>query len=617
MPGNKLYFGDNLEVLRDHVDDASVDLIYLDPPFNSNANYNVLFKERSGTAAQSQAEAFRDTWMWGPIAEHAFDEVMLSNEPVSVVMQGLRNWLRESAMMAYLTMMAVRLIELRRVLKPTGSLYLHCDPVASHYLKILLDAVFGPARFLNEIAWKRANAHNFKTRMWPRQQDTILVYARGETFTLNPVYEPYGPEQLKRYRPDEDGRLYTGQDLTVSLVRRLRQFEWRGTKPPPHRSWGASEEQLEYWFEEGRILLKKDGRPRLDGLKVYLDKTKGKQIGSVWTDIDRISNTAAERLGYPTQKPVPLLERIISAGSKPGEVVLDPFCGCGTSVDAAEKLGRQWIGIDVTHYAITLIERRLKKNHPEAKFTVHGRPASLADAEALAARDPHQFQWWAAWYVGAQTYREDKRGPDRGIDGSATFANGPFGYGRIIISVKAGKNVGVDMVRQLQAVMEREKAEMGILITATTPTQPMVNEALGMGFVAKSAHGRLPRLQIVTAADLFAGRLPKLPPLPQALDGARPRRGVSRRVDSRQLSLMLAFNGSDTLKAGGAFVDPRYLTFGPPSEKRPEAPELPLASTAGEAAKRRPPATSHRARARELPLDEPLLVRPQPKRRRS
>jgi adenine specific DNA methylase Mod len=217
-------------------------------------------------------------------------------------------------------MMAVRLIELHRVLKPTGSLYLHCDPTASHYLKTLMDAIFGPTQFLNEIIWLRANAHNFKTRMWPRQHDTILVYARGETFTLNPVYQPYGPEQLKRYRPDANGRMYTGQDVTVSLVRRLRQFEWRGTKPPPHRSWGASMEQLEAWYAEGRILLKKDGTPRLDGLKVYLDETKGKQIGTVWTDIDRISNTAGERLGYPTQKPEALLERIVIAGSNEGDL---------------------------------------------------------------------------------------------------------------------------------------------------------------------------------------------------------------------------------------------------------------------------------------------------------
>lgn len=580
MP-NRLYFGDNLEVLRDHIKDESVDLIYLDPPFNSNANYNVLFKEKGGGVPQSQAEAFCDTWTWGPIAEQAFDEVMASGEAVSHVMQGWRSWLRESAMMAYLTMMAVRLIELRRVLKSDGSLYLHCDPVASHYLKILLDAIFGPGRFLNEIAWKRANAHNFKTRMWPRQQDTILVYARGETFTLNPVYEPYGPEQLKRYKPDSNGRLYTGQDLTVSAVRRLRQFEWRGTKPPPHRSWGASEAQLEAWFEEGRILLKKDGRPRLDGLKIYLDETKGKQIGTVWTDIDRISNTAAERLGYPTQKPVPLLERIISAGSKPGQVVLDPFCGCGTTVDAAEKLGRRWIGIDVTHYAITLIEQRLKRHHPKASFTIHGRPASLADAHALAKRDKHQFQWWAAWFTGAQSYREERRGPDRGIDGSATFANGPYGYGRIIISVKGGENVGVDMIRQLSAVIDREKADMGVLVTLCEPTLPMIKEALGAGYVKKSAHGRLPRLQIVTVADLFAGRLPILPPLPQAADRIQPRSKMQRRPDPRQLSMMFAFTGSDTLRAGGAFVDPRYLSFGVSTTDTPTLPlEVPRPAAA-------------------------------------
>ncbi len=406
--------------------------------------------------------------------------------------------------MAYLAMMAVRLIELHRVLKPTGSLYLHCDPTASHYLKTLLDTIFTPARFLNEIVWLRSNAHNFKTRMWPRQHDTLLLYSRGETFTLNPAYQPYGPEQLRRYRPDENGRLYTGQDMTVSAVRRLRQFEWRGVKPPPHRSWGASLEQLEAWYAEGRILLKKDGLPRFDGLKVYLNETKGKQIGSVWIDIERISNTAAERLGYPTQKPLSLLERIILTSSNEGEVVLDPFCGCGTAIEAAEKLRRKWIGIDITYLAIHVIETRLARMfEPSIKdrYTLHGRPKDAESANALAARDWLEFQKWAVITLGGLP--KDRPGPDGGIDGAIRYHRvGIEQPKRAIVSVKGGLNVGVDAIHKLKSVIQREGAEVGILVCVDPPTRTMRKEADSTGEVGPPSK-RVSKIQIVSLEMLF------------------------------------------------------------------------------------------------------------------
>ncbi|MFO1081852.1 MAG: site-specific DNA-methyltransferase [Reyranellaceae bacterium] len=508
---NALYYGDNLPVLRESIKDESVDLIYLDPPFNSAANYNVLFKAPSGESSQAQIEAFEDTWHWNESAERAFDEVVTGpHSDASVMLKAMRSALGENDMMAYLAMMAVRLIELHRVLKPTGSLYLHCDPTASHYLKTLMDAIFGPTQFLNEIIWLRANAHNFKTRMWPRQHDTILVYARGDTFTLNPVYQPYGPEQLKRYRPDASGRMYTGQDMTVSLVRRLRQFEWRGTKPPPHRSWGASKEQLEEWYAEGRILLKKDGTPRLDGLKVYLDETKGKQIGTVWTDIDRISNTAAERLGYPTQKPEALLERIVTAGSNEGDLVLDPFCGCGTTVHAAQKLNRPWIGIDITHLAIGLIERRLREAFPGAVFEVHGVPNDFAGARDLAVRDKHEFQKWITGTIGAQPYKGGKKGMDRGIDGYLHFrdADNKAQFG--IVSVKGGENITSAMVRDLKGTMDREKAALGLFLTLNPPSREMTREAVSAGFYETGGQ-KIPRLQILTAEEIVGGKRPAVP----------------------------------------------------------------------------------------------------------
>lgn len=369
-----------------------------------------------------------------------------------------------------------------------------------------MDAVFGPERFMNEIVWLRANAHNFKTRFWPRQHDTLLVFRKGQEFTLNPVYQPYGPEQLKRYKPDANGRMYTGQDLTVSAVRRLRQFEWRGVKPPPHRSWGASLEQLEAWYAEGKILLKSDGKPRLDGLKIYLDEAPGKQIGTVWTDISRISNTAAERLGYPTQKPEALLERIIQASTTEGDVVLDPFCGCGTAIAAAQKLGRRWIGIDVTHLAVGLIKSRLRDSFDDAvaaEYRVVGEPTSFADAEQLARDDPFQFQAWALGLVGARP-AEQKKGADKGVDGRLFFHDEVAGKSKqVVISVKGGK-LHANYVRDLRGVLEREKADIGVLISLDDPTKPMRAEAADAGFYT-SPWGKHPRLQLITVESLLGG----------------------------------------------------------------------------------------------------------------
>lgn len=509
---NTLYYGDNLHVLREHVASESVDLVYLDPPFNSNANYNILFKGPEGNSSESQIEAFEDTWHWNASAEYAFDEVMRSgNTDAFTLLRAMRDFLGDNDMMAYLAMMAVRLIELHRVLKPTGSLYLHCDPTASHYLKLLLDGVFGARRYINEIIWLRANAHNFKTRYWPRQHDTILFYAKGAELHLDPQYEPYSEAQISRYKQDANGRYYTGQDMTVSLVRRHRQFEWRGVTPPPHRSWGASKEQLEVWFAEGRILLRQDGKPRMDGLKKYLDEMKGKQVGTVWSDIDRITNTAGERLGYPTQKPLTLLERIIAASSNKGDVVLDPFCGCGTAVHAAQKLGRNWIGIDVTHLAIGLIEKRMKDAFPGITFEVKGRPQSLADAQDLALRDKHQFELWALSVVDADPWKGGRKGADTGIDGIIWFKPDGKRTEKAIVEVKGGAT-GVKDVGRLAQVMEREGAKIGIFLTAEQPSRAMERDAAAVGVWENTYTGRKhPRLQIITLAELFRNVRPDIP----------------------------------------------------------------------------------------------------------
>jgi DNA modification methylase len=569
---NRLYFGDNLTVLRDHVRDESVDLIYLDPPFNSRANYNVLFKGVAGQRSQAQAEAFQDTWEWGPSAEQAYDDIRAYGGDVAAVLAGMRRWLGDNGLMAYLAMMGVRLIELHRVLKPTGSLYLHCDPTASHYLKVLLDAVFDVHNFRSDVVWKRQTAHSDAKLKFATVSDNILFYAKSKDAPFHVVRQPLGEEYVKKFYKyeDADKRRYQLDNMAApagggmaAINKRTGRpngwYVWKGYDPPA-RGWRYSPETMAKLDADGLLYYPEDKSQRIR-LKRYLDKNEGQVVSNIWTDIPPLHGSSGEVLGYPTQKPRALLERIISASSSIGDVVLDPFCGCGTTIDAAQHLGRRWIGMDVTHYAVTLIERRLRARHPTAAYTVHGRPTDLAGAVDLARRDKHQFQWWAAWRLGAQRYREEKRGADRGIDGRAHFKNGPYGDGLLIISVKGGDNVNVSMVRDLRGVIEREDAEMGILVTLVEPTGPMIAEAAAAGFVRQSAHGRLPRLQIVTVADLLDGRMPKLPPLPEEQVGRAPapRR---RKIDPQQMELLLPFVGGKQVFEKGEFVDPRFLEVG-------------------------------------------------------
>ena len=469
---NALYYGDNLDVLRDSIVSGSVDLIYLDPPFNSNANYNVLFRSPAGAGSQAQIEAFEDTWHWGQEAESAFDQVIRSgNTDAADLLRAMRSFLGENDMMAYLAMMAVRLIELHRALKQTGSLYLHCDPTASHYLKLLMDGVFGAHCYRNEIVWKRTSTHS-DSKTWSKVADTILFYTKGaREFTWNTPRETHAAEYLQtKYRyKDADGRVYRLHDMTSPNPRPNMTYVWRGFPPPP-KGWRFSEETMTKLDNEGRIVypMRKDGsmdttkRPQV---KRYLDEMSGGGVmNTVWGDVPPINSQAQERLGYPTQKPIPLLERILNASSNPGDVVLDPFCGCGTTIHAAQKLGRQWIGIDVTHLAISLIERRLKDAFPGIAFEVHGTPQDLDGARDLARRDKYQFQWWAVSLIDAQPYGGKKKGADGGIDGLIYFRSDAKTTERAIVSVKGG-GVSVPMVRDLKGVLDREKAPIGVFLT--------------------------------------------------------------------------------------------------------------------------------------------------------
>ena len=527
---NNLYFGDNLDILRQHIADESVDLIYLDPPFNSNATYNVLFRERSGEESAAQITAFDDTWRWGLESELAYQEVITEQAgKVGELLAALRSFLGQNDMMAYLTMMAQRMVELHRVLKPTGSIYLHCDPTASHYLKLLMDAIFGPANFRREIIWQRSRSHRGASS-YNSVHDTIFYYSKTEDATWNPQHQPYDQSYIESHYNlvDEDGRRYQLVSAHGSGQGPARQFGDRVIEPPPGRHWAWTQERINQLIADGRIVFTNTGMPRY---KRYSDDTPGRPLTDVWTDIPPINSQARERLGYPTQKPEALLERIISASSNEGDVVLDPFCGCGcgTAVAAAERLNRRWIGIDITHLAITLIRHRLHDSFGEdlRPYEVVGEPKDLPSAESLALHDRYQFEWWALGLVDARPARDRKKGADAGIDGYINFFDDNSGKPkRIVVQVKSG-NVQRNQIATLKSDMEREKADLALFVTLKPPTGPMVNEALGAGFYTPEAFpgDNYQKVQILTIEELLTGGRPEYPRYaPQATFQRAPRR---------------------------------------------------------------------------------------------
>jgi len=515
---NQLFYGDNLDILRDHIADESVDLIYLDPPFNSNRNYNVLFREKSGEESSSQIQAFTDTWAWNMDAEFAYNE-LTTNPPESVasVIEAMRSFIGQNDMMAYLVMMAQRMKELHRVLKPTGSVYLHCDPTASHYLKILLDTVFGAKNFRNEIIWQRTIAKGNASTRFPNNHDVLLFYGKSDQVGWNAdmVFIPYDPDNLhertaSKYRHrDSDGRLYQLDNLINPATNRPNlTYEFLGVT----RVWRWTRERMQKAYEDGLVVQTAPGRvPRL---KRYLDEQEGIPIPDTWTDINPLNSQAAERLGYPTQKPMALLERIIEASSKPGDVVLDPFCGCGTAVAAAQKLNRRWIGIDITHLAVSLVRTRLVDHFGkeiESEIEVVGEPQDLGAAQALFDADPFEFEWWAVNLVNAYPANDKKKGADKGVDGIIRFHVDTSGKSKkAIVQVKGGK-VQSHYIRDLRGTMTREKADMAILVTLQEPTKAMMQEAASAGVYTTPIGTTYPAIQILTVEALLEGKEPKLP----------------------------------------------------------------------------------------------------------
>ncbi len=531
-PGkNYLYYGDNLEILRGKVATESVDLCYIDPPFNSKRNYFQIYNNiGSGGSDKAQSQAFMDTWEWGDEAVAGLGYILdLQNQakftPQTVALiRGLEQVLGRGDLFAYLVHMTLRIVEIHRALKPRGSFYLHCDPTASHYLKLVLDAVFcgQGGDFVNEIIWKRYGAHNDVgqgSTHYGRVHDTLLFYTKTLTPKWAQMFMPLDPLYIaSTYTKDDgDGRKYTTTPMTGpgGAEKGNPVFDWNGHT----RAWRYSRETIQRLHDEGRLYYSKTGYARQ---KLYLEDSRGVPVQSIWSDIPSLVGSNKERLGYPTQKPEALLERIIEAGSNEGDVVLDAYCGCGTTVAVAQRLKRRWIGIDITYQSISLILKRLQDQYPdqwptvEASIQLDGVPRDMASAVALANRKDDktrkEFEKWAVLtYSKNQARINDKKGADGGIDGIAYFMVDADTNGKAVFQVKSG-GASRATLATLNSDRLRENAEFGILITMDKPTKPMLLEVQAAG---KYKHPMLDReddrIQVVTVEELLAGQRLNLP----------------------------------------------------------------------------------------------------------
>jgi DNA modification methylase len=540
---NQLYYGDNLDVLRRKIADESVDLCYIDPPFNSKRNYFQIYNNQ-GSEDRAQAQAFVDTWEWGDEADAGLawitDIAQLQNgkltEQTVELIKGLEKVLKRGSLLAYLVHMTLRIVEIHRVLKPTGSFYLHCDPTASHYLKLVLDAVFcgQGGDYINEIIWKRSSAHGDGkqgAKHYGRISDTILFYVKdSKSYFFESPYEPYSEAAIARdYRYVEEG---TGR------IYRLAPLDGPGgaAKGNPFYEvlgvsgyWRFKKERMEQLIADGRIVRSKTGKSVSQIM--YLDEAKGRPVDNVWTDISKIAPMSKERLGYPTQKPELLLERIIKASSDDNAVILDAYCGCGTTVAVAQRLGRQWIGIDITYQSISLILKRLEDKYPdtftdiEANILLDGVPRDMDSAQALANRKDDktrkEFEKWAVLsYSANRAIINDKKGGDGGVDGIAFFLKSKDANGKLFFSVKSDKVVTPAYVDQLAGTVQREGADMGVLLVLNPPSKGCYERARSYGKFQHEVFDRADdKIRIVTVEEMFAPNFAKLTDwLPMARD---------------------------------------------------------------------------------------------------
>jgi DNA modification methylase len=531
---NKLFYGDNLEVLRKYIKDESVDLCYIDPPFNSKRNYNQIYNN-IGKEDTAQNQAFIDTWVWDDYANLGLREIQenylghFTTQAIDLI-NGLTDVLGKGSLLTYLVNMTLRIAEIHRVLKSTGSFYLHCDPSASHYLKLILDAIFCPqgGDFKNEIIWKRTSAHSDANR-FGKNADRILFYTKSNDFIFNQLYTPYEENYLlKNYKNKDKNGYYMSDNLTgAGATNGDSDVEWYGYKPSARsRHWAiptqpiinlvgaekakklTTKEKLDLLLENNLILFTKNKTPRF---KRYLDINKGNVLQELWTDINAISSQAKERLGYPTQKPEALLERIINASSKENDIILDAFCGCGTTVAVAQRLNRKWIGIDITYQSISLILRRLEDSFGKEildLIELNGIPKDVESAIALATKKDDrirkEFEKWAVLtYSNNRAVINNKKGKDQGVDGIAYFQGDKDEPEKIILQVKSGKVKSGD-IRDLQGTLILQNAEIGIFITLQEPTKDMIKTAKSAGiYQSKFMNQSVDKIQIVTVKDMI------------------------------------------------------------------------------------------------------------------
>ena len=485
---NTLYLGDCLNVLRDSVADESVDLIYIDPPFNSKRDYNIFFDDKE---IQSQRLAFEDTWSLKNVLDSLHELQTMRTENIHLLLAVYQKVAPHA--FPYLVMMALRILELYRVLKPTGSFFLHCDSSMSHYLKNVCDIVFAEKHFQDEIIWKRTfNSGSSKSiaKKFPINTDSILYYTKSDKFTFNKMYRPYAVGALKRYDKEDT----------------IGRFMWVPLKT-------VSKARLAELRKSGEI--REEPGMKYPRYKKYFDETKGAPIDNIWDDIEQMATRgeSIERLGYPTQKPKALLERIIKASSNEGDIVLDGFCGCGTTIDAAEGLHRKWIGIDISPIAISLIKRRLHHTYKKSlsEFEVRGTPTDEQSAQRLWKENAFAFQDWWITEFEAFSATFGTKGADKGVDGIALYAmDNKDTTARVAFQVKGGEKVQSKDIDALLGAIEKHKCDMGVFLTTAEPTKPMLDTVAGVGFV-KLPGFEFPKLQILTLKDFFAGKRPKLP----------------------------------------------------------------------------------------------------------
>ncbi len=534
----ELYFGDCLDVLREfhkQYPDGFIDLVYIDPPFNSKRNYNQIYNN-IGKEDAAQAQAFIDTWTWDDNANIGLAEIQSNYNGVFTeqsidLITGLEKVLKKGALLAYLVSMTLRIAEIHRVLKPTGSFYFHCDPTASHYLKLVIDAIFCSKTgiYQSELVWRRTTAHgNAKqgSKKFEINFDNIFFYTKSSNYTFNTIYRPFAEEQIQRQygKVDEFGKRYRLVTPTAAKGGGDTLYEFHGVKPPKGRFWAYSKTNMEKFYEEGKLYFSNSGQPYI---KYYLDERPGVAVMSFWDDINPMSPTSKERLGYPTQKPEALLERIIQASSNEGDIVLDAYCGCGTTVAVAQKFKRQWIGIDITYQSISLILKRLEDQNTGAldNLVISGVPKDFESAIALANkkddRTRKEFEkWFVLTYSKNRAIINEKKGGDGGIDGLAYIPESTKENSKVLFSVKSNEKLTPAVVRELFGTVEREKAACGILLTLY-PMPNLVKESKKYGIYRNDFTGReYPKIQVVCVQEMLDGQFMELPNVHQVLKKA-------------------------------------------------------------------------------------------------